>query len=297
VILLTALTHRDALLMGWEAGADEYLFKPFHPSELKARVRSMLALVEARQQREEERERRREFEDFAYVASHDLREPLRVMTTCAQMLRRKCDGRLDPGADEYLGFIVDGADRMRRLIDDLISYSLASSPEAAHATVDANVALADALQNLQSAVRESGAVVTAANLPRVQGNLAQLTRLFQNLIANSIKYRSHRPPAIRIHAEAGERDWLVSVVDNGIGFDQKYTERVFAPFKRLHGPAQYSGTGIGLAICRRIVQNHGGRIWAESAPGRGSTFSFTLSRAPTAPAAAEADSIAAPAGA
>lgn len=217
-----------------------------------------------------------DLEQFAYAASHDLREPLRMITIYTQLLHRRYVGKLGNDADDYIKFIVDGALRMEQLLRDLLAYSHAgseASPEGPRCA--SNVALDDALQNLAASLETSGARVEAAVLPEVRAEHVHLVSIFQNLVGNSLKYRSHEPPRVRVEAERDGAAWTFSVADNGIGIEPRYHEQVFRIFKRLHG-AKYSGTGVGLAICAKLVERYGGRIWVESELGRGSTFRFTL---------------------
>ena len=219
-----------------------------------------------------------ELEQFAYVASHDLQEPLRMVSAYGQLLERRYTERLDGDAREFLGFMTDGARRLQGMIDDLLALSRASrGPELAPASLD--IALERAIGNLALVLDESGANLRREPLPQVMGDENQLTRLFQNLLSNAVKFRSDAVPEIHITATDRGREWMVSVSDNGIGIDPKYSDRIFAAFQRLHGQSEYPGSGIGLTLCKRIVERHGGRIWVESAPGRGATFNFTLRKA------------------
>jgi PAS domain S-box-containing protein len=218
-----------------------------------------------------------DLQQFAYTASHDLREPLRMVSMYGAMLERKFGGQLGDTGDEYIRYIVDGAERMQKLIDDLLAFTRISvldqiKPEEIHA----NLGLDTALKNLEAAIRESAACITWTDLPSVRVHPFQLEQLFQNLIANAIQYRSEEPPRIHVTAERSGDRQLFSVQDNGIGIDAQYQEQIFGMFKRLHASADYPGTGMGLAICERIIQRTGGRIWVESQRGRGSTFFFTL---------------------
>jgi NO-binding membrane sensor protein with MHYT domain/nitrogen-specific signal transduction histidine kinase len=219
-----------------------------------------------------------ELEQFAYVASHDLQEPLRMVASYTQLLARRYRGKLDNEADEFIGFAVDGATRMQTLIRDLLSYSRVMTQGHSLQPADATVACDMARRNLQKSIEESGATVSVGPLPTVRADVTQLTQLFQNLIGNALKYRNERAPRIRVDAKAGDQEWLFSVQDNGIGIESQYFERIFQMFQRLHTRDKYSGTGIGLAICRRIVERHGGKIWVESEPGQGSTFHFAIPR-------------------
>jgi PAS domain S-box-containing protein len=234
---------------------------------------------------EQERERllsdlarsNKELEQFAYVASHDLQEPLRMVTSFLQLLERKYKGRLDEKADEYIHFAVDGVERMQKLIEALLSYSRISKRGAAFSPVDANTVFSHAVSNLAAAIQETGATVKKENLPAVSGDETQLVQLFQNLIANAIKYQKPGArPVVHISAKQEGDNWVFSVKDNGIGIEPQHFDTVFQIFQRLHSRTQYSGTGIGLAICKRIVERHHGRIWVESLPDRGATFFFTI---------------------
>jgi signal transduction histidine kinase len=231
-----------------------------------------------------------ELEQFAYVASHDLQEPLRMVASYTQLLAESYRGKLDPDADDFIRYAVDGATRMQRLITDLLSYSRVGRGGRALVPVDCRVLVRQALANLEMVIRESGARVTTDALPTVQADPSQLTQLFQNLIGNALKFRTGAPPEIHVGAERRDGEVVLSVHDNGIGFDPKYAEKIFVIFQRLHGRTkQYPGTGIGLAVCKKIVERHGGRIWAESTPGEGATFHFSIPD--TLPAtAAEEDS-------
>lgn len=216
-------------------------------------------------------------EQFAYVASHDMQEPLRTMSNFAQLLTNKYSGKLDPEADQLLEFIVDASQRMSALIRDLLEYARAATEEGRPASVALDEDFEAALTHLTQAIEESGGSVTHDPLPTVQVDRGQMVRLFQNLVGNALKYhKPGDPPKIHVSAEQKDKDWVISVQDNGIGFDPQHANRIFAPFKRLHPAGEYSGTGVGLAICRRIVEAQGGRIWAESRPGEGSVFRFTL---------------------
>lgn len=217
-----------------------------------------------------------ELEQFAYVASHDLQEPLRMVGSYLQLLEQRYSDALDEDAREFIAFAVDGATRMKKLIQDLLAYSRVQRSKAEHTPVSLHSALERAIDNLTVPVQEAQAIITHDSLPTIYGNESQLVQVFQNLISNAIKFRGQEPP--RIHVSATERDdiWEIAISDNGIGIESEYLERIFVIFQRLHTREQYEGTGIGLAICRKIVQYHGGQIWARSTPGEGTTFSFTL---------------------
>ena len=217
-----------------------------------------------------------ELEQFAYIASHDLQEPLRMIVSYLTLLRRRCESQLDATAVTYLDQVVDGAARMRQLINDLLAFSRLGRPEALEEEVELDVILDEVLRLLASEVLRTGAVFVRTPLPRVFALRAQLVQLLQNLVSNALKYRSGDPPRITLWATPGEEVWTVSVRDNGIGLDPIHGERVFELFQRLHTRQEYPGTGIGLALCRKIVGLIGGRIWVESTPGQGATFSFTI---------------------
>ena len=219
----------------------------------------------------------RELERFAYVASHDLQEPLRPIVSFSQLLERRYRGRLDADADEYLGFIVEGGLRMQALIRDLLAFSRIETGGMPLAPVDAACVVADGLREHRAAIAESGAVVTVGPLPTVMGDAGQLVQVFSNLVGNAIKYRHpDRPPEISISAGPEGGMWRFTVADNGIGIEEEYYDRVFEIFRRLHTRDAYPGTGVGLAIVRRVVERHGGAVQIDSVPGEGSTFSFTL---------------------
>jgi PAS domain S-box-containing protein len=217
-----------------------------------------------------------DLQQFAYVAAHDLQEPLRMVASYTQLLAQRYKGRLDSDADEFIAFAVDGAHRMQLLIADLLAYCRVETKGKELRETAAEGALAQALFNLQGAVHESGGVVTHDPLPTVFADGTQLVQLFQNLVGNAIKYHGAEPPRIHISAKNDAHEWIFSVQDNGMGIDPKYFEKVFVMFQRLHGQEEFSGTGIGLTVCKKIAERHGGRIWVESELGKGSTFYFAL---------------------
>ncbi|HKA32818.1 MAG TPA: ATP-binding protein [Candidatus Binatia bacterium] len=217
-----------------------------------------------------------ELEQFAYVSSHDLQEPLRMVASYTQLLARRYKGKLDSDADDFIDYAVSGVKRMQALINALLSYSRVGTQGKAFEPIDCQKILDGTLIALKQAIEESGAEVQCSALPTVMGDPVQLGQLFQNLIGNAIKFRNHQTPIVRIAAERKDKEWLFRIADNGIGFDPQYSDRVFVMFQRLHGKEDYAGTGIGLALCKKIVERHGGRIWVESKQGEGTSFYFTL---------------------
>ena len=219
----------------------------------------------------------KELEQFAYVASHDLQEPLRMVSSYTQLLAKRLEGQLDQDTQDFIGYAVDGANRMQRLIQDLLLYSRVTTRGRPYEPVDLHKVLGEAVANLQAAITESGALVSNGDLPVLIADRSQLGQVFQNLIGNAIKFHKEgEAPRVHISARRDGEEWIISVKDNGIGIDPKHFSRLFVIFQRLHGPQQYPGTGIGLALCQRIIARHGGRVWVESAPGQGSEFLFTL---------------------
>ncbi|KFI22670.1 sensor histidine kinase [Nitrosococcus oceani] len=224
-----------------------------------------------------------ELEQFAYVASHDLQEPLRMVSSYAQLLARRYRNQLDSDADEFIEFMVDGATRMQALINDLLAYSRAGTKNRTFATTNSNGVVRQVLESLQFVVKETQASLAVDPLPLLIADEAQLAQLFQNLISNALKFRGETIPRIHISAKEEENEIIFSIADNGIGIEPQYAERIFLLFQRLHSKREYPGTGIGLAICKKIVECHGGRIWVESKQGRGATFFFTLPFKPEKP--------------
>ena len=217
-----------------------------------------------------------DLQQFAYVASHDLQEPLRMVSSYTQLLARRYKGRLDSDADEFIGYAVDGATRMQTLINDLLAYSRLGTPVKSFEAVDCNGLLDQVMADLRPSVEESDAEISYANLPTVNADRSQLAQVFQNLIGNAIKFSGEEPPLIQVSAGRLGAEWRFSVSDNGIGIEPEYADRIFVIFQRLVTRDQYPGTGIGLAICKKIVENHGGRIWFESQPGKCTTFFFLI---------------------
>jgi signal transduction histidine kinase len=217
-----------------------------------------------------------DLEQFAYVASHDLQEPLRMVTAYTQLLSERYRGKLDDNADKYIGYASEGAQRMQVLIQDLLAFSRVGRNGVASGTVDCNAVMIDVLQTLATAIQESRAVVTYGELPTVWAERTQMTQVFQNLIGNAIKFRGKEPPVISVQAEKTPQRWQFSVSDNGIGIAPEYAENIFVVFQRLHARTEYPGNGIGLAICKKVVERSGGKIWVESQPNSGSSFRFTI---------------------
>jgi light-regulated signal transduction histidine kinase (bacteriophytochrome) len=218
----------------------------------------------------------KELEQFAYVASHDLQEPLRMVASYTQLLEKRYKDRLDSDANEFIQFAVDGAIRMQRLINDLLAYSRVGTRSKPFKPIDSHGVLGQAIANLSALIEENQAVVTNDDLPPIMADQSQMVQLFQNLIGNAIKFRSDQSPRIHVSAEQKGNEWVFSVEDNGIGIDPQFKERIFVVFKRLHQKEEYPGTGMGLAICKKIVERHGGRMWVESELQKGSTFYFSI---------------------
>ncbi len=243
---------------------------------VRAEVELKRTAARLAQQTAELKRSNEELQQFAYVASHDLQEPLRMVASYTQLLARRYRGKLDADADEFIEYAVDGARRMQALINDLLAYSRVGTRGQEFEPTDANAVFDQVVTDLGAAIEEAQAVVTRDDLPTVVVDPSQFGQLLQNLLSNAIKFRGERPPRVHVSARLEDDAWLFSVSDNGIGIAPEYTDRIFVIFQRLHSRAQYPGTGIGLAICKKIVERHGGRIWVESTPGEGSTFYFTL---------------------
>ena len=234
-------------------------------------------ITEQKRAKEELMRSNAELKQFAHAVSHDLREPLYVVDGFAKLLQRRYGGKIDATADEFIGFIIDGVKRMQTLIKDILEYSEVRLKDTAFESTDTSLVVGFAIGNLKASIRENDALITYDEaLPTVMGNFSQLCRLFQNLIGNAIKFRGENPPEVHIAAEKRGNEVVFSVRDNGIGIDLRNREQIFNVFQRLHSKETYPGTGIGLAICKRIVENHGGRIWVDSEPGKGSTFYFSI---------------------
>jgi light-regulated signal transduction histidine kinase (bacteriophytochrome) len=260
--------HRQIELereMGERIQAEEALRKAHDELELRIQERTAeLARSNA------------ELQQFAYVASHDLQEPLRMVSNFTQLLAERYDAKLDNDGREFIAYAVEGATRMQTLVQDLLSLSRVGTRGRNLEVVRLDEAADRAVANLEFAIQETGASVTHDELPEVMADSSQMMQLFQNLIGNGIKFKGAEPPGVHVSAIRNDKEWTFSVRDNGIGFEPQYAERIFAVFQRLHSRDEYQGNGIGLAICRKIVERHQGRIWAESTPGSGTTFYFTM---------------------
>lgn len=280
----TTAPHAKAAL---DNGADSYLAEPVDPDVLVATIRALLRLRTAERELSQANDRlqsvnrellrsNEDLQQFAYAASHDLQEPLRTITAFVSLLEQTATSKLNADEGKYLEYIVEGSRRMRALIDDLLQYAQVGMRDAASVPVNLSEALAWALENLNETIIQSGALVTFGRLPVVLGDEVQLGHVFQNLIGNAIKYaKAGTRPEIHIATVWHGVESVIVVRDNGIGIERSHLQAIFAPFKRLHGK-EIAGTGIGLAVSRRIIEAHKGRIWAESTPGEGSTFCFTL---------------------
>jgi PAS domain S-box-containing protein len=233
-----------------------------------------------REAHEELKRSNSELEQFAYVASHDLQEPLRMVSSYTQLVMRRYGDRLDGDAKEFMNYVVDGAARMKQLIEDLLAYSRVGTKGKEFRPIDVEAALRRAITNLRSAIEEAGASVTWDPLPKVSGDDVQLAQLFQNLIGNALKFRGASVPRVHVLCSDQAKQYEIIVTDNGIGIEPQYFERIFMVFQRLHTKGDYPGTGIGLAICKKVVERHGGAIWVTSQPGEGSQFHFTLPKKP-----------------
>lgn len=217
-----------------------------------------------------------ELEKFAYIASHDLQEPLRMVASYTQLLQRRYQGQLDADADEFIAYAVEGAARMQTLINELLAYSRVGTQGSPFVPTELETVFGDVARALERVIADAGATVTHDPMPVVACDPTQIGEVFQNLIANAVKFHRDEPPKVHVSARKADGEWVFSVADNGIGIEPQYFDRIFVIFQRLQSRAEYPGTGMGLAICKRIIERHGGRIWVESEPGVGSTFHFTL---------------------
>lgn len=279
VILVSGALGETRAVDCLKDGAADYVLKE-NLTRLPESVRQALREKKLREDNkrtvEELARSNRELEQFAYVASHDLQEPLRMIASYTQLIAERYRGKLDEKADRYIHYAVDGATRMQRLIDDLLTFSRVGRLGLVLQNADCNAAIETACQNLENAIREAQAKVEHDRLPVIVADGRLLVQLFQNLISNSIKFHGAQVPHIQISAEKQKREWVFAVTDNGIGIAPEHAQSIFGIFKRLHTHDEYPGSGIGLSICKKIVEQHGGRIWVESALGQGATFRFVL---------------------
>lgn len=286
LILVTGALKSVTAVECVKQGATDYVLKD-HLSRLPVSVRRAMQDTRLREERrlaqedlahkvEELARSNRDLEQFAYVASHDLQEPLRMIATYTQLLSEKYRGRLDENADKYIGYAVEGAVRMQALIEDVLAFSRVGRNGREHAPIDSSAALDQALKTFSMGARESALSVDKGPLPQVFGDHSQLVQLFQNLLGNALKFHGANPLQVKISAEREGEEWIFTVADNGIGIAPEHCEFIFNIFQRLHTREEYAGNGVGLAICKKIVEQHGGRIWVESSPGKGANFKFTL---------------------
>ncbi len=281
VILLTALRETEDRVMGIEAGCDDFISKPIDKMELLARVKSLLKLKTYNDQlnlalKELERSNA-ELQQFAYVASHDLQEPLRMISSYLQLIEQRYSDKLDADAHDFINFAVNGAIRLQSLIIGLLEYSRVGTHGKSFIQIDVKSVLERVLKDLEVQINETGAVVEYGEMPVIVADESQISRLFQNLIQNAIKFRRKGvTPLIKISLREIGKYHEFCINDNGIGIEEQYFDRIFAIFKRLHSQDEYPGTGIGLSLCKRIVERHEGKIWIESQSGKGSSFFFTI---------------------
>jgi len=295
VIMVTSRGSENLAVQALKTGAQDYMVKAnLSPEALERALANALGkaslILRIEAHRLELERSNQELEQFAYIASHDLQEPLRMVSSYLQLLERRYKDRLDKNAQEFIWFAVDGATRMQRLINDLLAFSRVGTRGKEPVPVDCDAVLDKVLTDLSVVMGESGATIQRNPLPTILADETQLGQLFRNLIGNALKFRGTSSPVISISAhkiepglpvyeeprEDNRVEYQFSFVDNGIGFDQKFADRIFLIFQRLHNQEEYQGTGIGLAVCKRIVERHGGTIWAESSPGHGAEFMFTF---------------------
>jgi signal transduction histidine kinase len=285
-LIVSGIIGEDRAVAAMKVGAADYLLKDRLARLGPAVVRALREAAEraARRQAEAEvaqqavalRQANAELRQFVHVVSHDLQEPMRMVSTYMQRLAKEYQGRLDAEADKFIGYAVEGTKRMQAMLHDLVALSGVESQARAFAATDSAAVLTATLAVLRVAIAESGATVTHDPLPMVRADASQLGQVFQNAVSNALKFRGHAPPQIHVTAQAEGQQWVFAVRDNGIGIAPQYAEQIFAVFRRLHTRAQYPGTGMGLAICKKIIERHGGRMWVASALGQGATFYFTL---------------------
>jgi PAS domain S-box-containing protein len=258
-------------LVWFDSGGEQYMLGLVRDITERKRMEEAL-----RERTELLEQSNKELEQFAYVASHDLQEPLRMVASYSQLLSKRYKGKLDSDADDFINYAVDGANRMQMLINDLLDYSRVGTRGKEFGMTDFNAVLEKTLRDLKKRVEESGSNVTIDPLPSLMADGGQIGQVFQNLISNGIKFRSDASPLIHVSSEKNKNKWIFSVRDNGIGIDTEYSNRIFEIFQRLHNKEEYPGSGIGLAICKKIVERHRGNIWIESEPAKGSTFFFSI---------------------
>jgi signal transduction histidine kinase len=279
VVLVSGALGEQNAVECIKQGAADYVLKD-HLTRLPTSVRRVIEEKrlrdENRRTQEELARSNRDLEQFAYVASHDLQEPLRMVAMYTQLLAQRYQGKLDASADKYIHYAVDGALRMQALVQDLLAFSRVGRMGTDLQEIETLGVVEIALKNLQSAIQESAAKISRGDLPVIFADRTQMIQLFQNLIGNALKFRGSDSPQIQITAEREEGKWCFSVQDNGIGIAAKHLDEVFGIFRRLHTRAEYPGNGIGLAICKKIVEQHGGTIWVDSQPKKGSDFRFTI---------------------
>lgn len=288
IILVSARAGEEAQIEGLLTGADDYLVKPFSARELMARVEGQLKLAQLRREIDRSKQEvqaryarmlrrsNEELQQFTYIVSHDLQEPLRTITSYLQLLEKRYASQFDNDGHEFLNFAIEGAARMKELINDLLTLSRIEGSEKALEEVSVQSALDRALANLQQQIEEKNARITQDAMPTLKVDGVHLTQVFQNLIGNAIKFQRDEAPEVHIGVEHKGDEWEFYVRDNGIGIAPEHLERIFRIFQRLHLASEYPGTGIGLAICKKVVERHGGRMWVESISGQGTTFYFTL---------------------
>ena len=290
LILVTGALNSETAVECVKQGAMDYILKD-HLARLTISVRRALEDVRVRQERTRAQEQLAakveelarsncDLEQFAYVASHDLQEPLRMVASYTQLLAERYRGKLDSSADRYINYAVEGATRMQALLEDLLSFSRIGRNGVKPAPTDVSSAIDEVLKNLELPLKEHSVTITCNPMPTVLADRFQVVQLFQNLIGNAIKFRAKRNPCVTISAEKKDHEWLFSVFDNGIGIAADHRDLIFKIFQRLHTRVEYPGNGVGLAICKKIVEHNGGRIWVESELGQGSNFRFTFPAAP-----------------
>jgi len=281
IIFVTAISKEEKYAtQAAEIGAVDYIFKPINPDILRSKVKVYLDLYVQREQilklNGTLSRSNADLEQFAYVASHDLQEPLRMVATYTELLSEHFKGALDEKAEKYIHYAVDGAKRMQQLVKELLAYSRVDTQGQKPTPIKSGIVVKNVLDGLKMAIEENRAEIVCDELPVVRADTVQLAQVFQNLIGNALKFHDERPLQIHIGAERNDDKWAFRVADNGIGIDKQYADVVFQMFQRLHERGRYDGSGIGLAIAKKIVERHGGRIWFDSELKKGSTFYFTM---------------------